>query len=172
MLFALGGVGFFMRRNLAETAERLGLRVPTLIDAVVGTIVGVVLFFAVDLGSQPWQNSVSSATFEQQTSAANALFLAFASTPILGVALSASSSIGEEILYRGALQPVFGITITTGFFVLMHSQYLFTPAMLLILLIGLGLALVRQRISTSAAIIAHFIYNLIPFALLSLQGNA
>jgi hypothetical protein len=172
VLFALGGVGFFMRRNLSETLQRLGIHAPTILDVALSIALGILMYIGITLASLVWQSTVSLETFERQTSAANAMFAAYASTPLLGVALAASSAVGEEVLYRGALQPVFGILITTGYFVLLHTQYLFTPAMLLILALGLVLAFVRARRNTTTAIMTHFVYNLIPFILVSAQGAA
>ena len=90
---------------------------------------------------------------------------------LLGFVLAISSAAGEEILYRGALQPVYGIVLTSIFFALLHLQYTLTPASLLILIVGFALGWVRQRQSTSAAIIAHFVYNFIPFLLMSMAAS-
>jgi membrane protease YdiL (CAAX protease family) len=66
---------------------------------------------------------------------------------------------------------VFGAVLTSIFFVLIHSQYILTPASLLLLVITFGLAWVRSRYSTTASIVAHFIYNFIPL-LLALLGSS
>ena len=76
--------------------------------------------------------------------------------------LSLTAAVSEEILFRGALQPVFGLPLTTVFFVTFHDQYTLSPAMLIVLSVGLGLALLRRYQSTTSAIIAHFIYNFVP----------
>jgi membrane protease YdiL (CAAX protease family) len=47
-----------------------------------------------------------------------------------------------------------------------------TPAMLIILVVGSGLALLRRYQSTTSAIIAHFIYNFVPIALAILLPQA
>lgn len=167
VLFALGGVGLYLRRDLKQTLQRLGVRLPTITDLGLGLVVGVALYFLVDQAAALWQSLTPPEIFQQQTAAADALFVGFTQTPLLMLMLPLASALGEEFLYRGALQPVFGITLTTVFFVLLHTQYLGTPAMLIIAGVGLTLALLRRYTSTTAAIIAHFVYNMVPFLLLA-----
>jgi membrane protease YdiL (CAAX protease family) len=50
-------------------------------------------------------------------------------------------------------------------------QYTLTPAILMILIAALGLAWLRERYSTTASIIAHFVYNFIPFLFLALGSG-
>lgn len=171
VLLALGGVGFFMRRSIPQTLERLGLLALEWRQLALSLAVGVGLYLAVALGAALWQSSVDANAFAQQTAAANALFEAYAAAPGLGLMLAAGAAIGEEVLYRGALQPVFGVVLTTTFFVALHAQYWLTPAVLLIAVVALVFALLRQRINTTAAIAAHFIYNAIPFVLLGWVGT-
>jgi uncharacterized protein len=68
-------------------------------------------------------------------------------------------------LFRGALQPVFGLWITSIFFALLHTQYTLTPASLTIVVVALGLGWLRRRYSTAASIVAHFVYNFVLLAL-------
>jgi uncharacterized protein len=76
------------------------------------------------------------------------------------------------LLFRGALQPIFGNLLVSLFFTLLHSQYTFTPASLIILVVSLAFGYVRQKYSTSASIVAHFVYNFSPFILLYLASQA
>jgi membrane protease YdiL (CAAX protease family) len=107
------------------------------------------------------QQSAAALEFDRQFNTIQAAFL-----------LAFTSAVSEEILFRGALQPIFGIPLTTVLFVLFHNQYTLTPAMLIILVVGTGLALLRRYQSTTSAIIAHFIYNFIPVALVILLPQA
>lgn len=107
------------------------------------------------------QQSAAAAELENQINSVQAVFI-----------LALTSAVSEEILFRGALQPVFGIPLTTVLFVLFHNQYTLTPAMLIILIVGTGLALLRQYQSTTSAIIAHFIYNFVPIALIIVLPQA
>jgi membrane protease YdiL (CAAX protease family) len=114
---------------------------------------------------------MSPEQFAEQTSAANRISQQFDTLP-LAFALSASAAIGEEILFRGALQPIFGWIPTSIFFALLHIQYTLTPAALIIFVVSLGLGWVRIRQSTTAAIIAHFLYNFVPLVLQVIVGSA
>src|SRR5262249_4954448 len=118
-----------------------------------------------------WSLLVSPDVFAQQTAAAEQMARSINTLPLAFV-VSISVAIGEETFFRGALQPVFGILPTSIFFALIHSQYTLTPATLLILIVGVGLGLVRNRWGTSSAIIGHFVYNFVQFALAILSVSA
>ena len=65
---------------------------------------------------------------------------------------------GEEVLLRGALQPRLGIVLTALLFGALHVQYQ-VPGMLVIVLIGIGLGIVKERTSTSCVILVHVLYD-------------
>lgn len=165
------GVGLFMRRDWSETRERLGFHAPrhplfpqtipghleTLLIGV-GSAIGMVVL--VILLSMVWQAVVSPETYESQTEASqamaesiNTLWLA------LGVALMAA--VGEEIAFRGALQPIFGFWATAFIFTVVHVQYTLTPASLIIFVVALMMGRLREQYNLYAAIIAHFAYNFV-----------
>jgi uncharacterized protein len=107
---------------------------------------------------------------EAQSRAAESLAQAFATLPLAFI-LSSSAAIGEEIFYRGALQPVFGNLVTSVFFAVMHTQVLLTPGVVLIFIVSYVLGVLRARQSTTAAIIAHFVYNFVQLLLLILASS-
>jgi uncharacterized protein len=164
---AVLGVGYMIRRAGREMLARLGLRSPTRDDLVYGLVGGLGLFLVAIIYAQFWQLVAPQDLIEQQTIASDALAQSLNTLPLVLVA-SGSAAVGEEIFMRGAMQPVFGIWLTSAFFTMLHSQYLGTPTMLLILAVSVGLGFLRQRYSTTAAIIAHFVYNFIPLLLLVL----
>jgi len=165
---AVIGVGWLTRRDWVAVKQRLGLRWPRPADWLTGIAAAIALHLMAALAMAYWQAAVSQNTFESQTSGARALFDALRSSLILGGLLASSVGIGEEILFRGALQPVFGAVISSLLFVALHSQYVFTPAATILFVVSLGFGLLRARVSTTAAIIAHAGYNAIPFALAAL----
>jgi membrane protease YdiL (CAAX protease family) len=118
-----------------------------------------------------WERLTSPEQLAEQTAAADQISQAFATLPLAFV-MAASAALGEEIWIRGALQPVFGILISSLFFVVLHTQYTLTPATLVVLVLSFGLGWLRQRQSTTAAIIAHFVFNFFPLALVSLGSSA
>ena len=81
--------------------------------------------------------------------------------PLGALILGLSAGIGEELLLRGALQPRFGIFITSLLFALLHTQYGLTFVLVGLFLIGAMLGKMRVRYGTAAPIITHAVFNLI-----------
>lgn len=158
------GVGLMTRRNPRETLARLGIRRVTWKTLLVSGVVTFSLLVMVVIVAGIWMSLVSEETFERQTEASEALS---ASVGSLGIAflLALSAGIGEEIAFRGALQPIFGFWFTTFAFVIAHVQYTLTPATLIILIVTMVFGLIRKYMDTTTSIITHFWYNFIPLAL-------
>ncbi len=171
VVVALLGVGLAIRRDWPQAMARLGLRLPTRDDLVWGIGLGFALFIVSRILTLIWIALSSPEMLSEQTAAAEALNQAFATLPMAFV-VAFSAAVGEEIWVRGALQPVFGLVFSSVFFVLLHTQVALTPGTLIILLVSLGFGWLRQRYSTTATIIAHFVYNFVPLALLSLVATA
>lgn len=164
VVITLLGVGMAIRRTVPQTVERLGLRIPTRADVAWGVGLGFVFIVLSSTGTVIWQQLTSPELFEEQTALAESLTQSFTTIP-LAFLLAISAAVGEEIWVRGGLQPVFGLLATSLFFTALHTQYTLTPATLIIFIISLGLGWLRQRHSTTAAMIAHFVFNFVPLAL-------
>lgn len=167
LIAAALGVGYALRRDGAQTLQRLGLRIPTRQDISAGVLTGIGLIIAQIVFVTLTQLVLDPQSLAEQSQAAQQITLAVSTLPMVLI-LSLSAAIGEETLIRGALQPVLGTVISSAFFTLLHSQYLGTPFMLLIFAVSLAFAWLRRRYSTTAAIIAHFTYNFFPLFLLML----
>jgi CAAX protease family protein len=165
------GIGLFLRRTAPQAFARLGLRIPTRQDINWGIGIGLLLFGLVIATSSVWSLLVSPQELQQQTAASDQLAQSFNSLPVAFIT-SVVVAIGEEIFFRGALQPVFGIWLTSLIFAVIHTQYTLTPATLIIFVTSLGLGWLRQRYSTSASIVGHFVYNFIQLALAVLVGTS
>jgi membrane protease YdiL (CAAX protease family) len=83
--------------------------------------------------------------------------------------LGASTGIGEELMFRGAIQPRFGIILTSALWALLHTQYQFSFVILGLFGIGILFGLIRKYVGTTAVVIAHAVYNI---AVVSLQTIA
>lgn len=158
------GVGLGVRRSLPAIRERLGLQAPTLEGVTVAVGMAIALLMFAGVMAALWQGLVSEETFEEQTRASEALSESV-DTIGLVLLLAASAAIGEELAFRGALQPVFGFWPTAIVFALTHIQYTLTPATLIILGVALVFGWLRRRYNTTVAMITHFLYNFIPLAL-------
>ena len=90
----------------------------------------------------------------------NQLLLSGVQGPLSVLAFGLFTGVAEEVLYRGALQPAFGLWLTSIIFALSHVQYL-NPALLLIFLLALALGWIRNRWGTTTAALVHAAYNTI-----------
>ena len=78
---------------------------------------------------------------------------------INGTVISLSAGIGEELVFRGLLQPRFGWIGSNLLFTLMHIYYGPTALLLVLFIIGLGFGWVRKKWNTTASIIVHVLYD-------------
>jgi membrane protease YdiL (CAAX protease family) len=157
------GVGLFVRRTPRETMARLGLVKPTWWQPVLALGLAGLLYWISDglerLGRlltpelSRHLESVNQALFSQLTDPVSAL--------LVGVA----AGVGEEVLFRGALQPRLGIVFTTIIFGAMHVNYALSFSLLSVLLIGVALALLRKYTNTTTSIITHSALDIIGLGL-------
>lgn len=170
LYLTLMGTGLFLRRSWKEILVRLGLERLSP-KQVLGSIgLGVVLLIGLFLLSvfviRPLdpEGFAMGQRFEAAMRLEGAPWLIFFVS--MGVALSAG--IGEELMFRGVLQPVFGILPTTLLFALIHSHYGFSILMVQVFILGLVFAWIRKRYNTTAAIITHATYDVMALVLTSL----
>ncbi len=157
IILTLPGVGAFIRRDWRATIERLGLTMPTRADlgVALGATIGLILF---QIGVTLAWTALAPDSLAQIEDASDLLLGGFTG---LGAALTIglSAALGEELIFRGALQPRFGLLLTALLFTIVHSQYGFSPATILILAIALVLGFLRDRTSLTVTILIHFLYN-------------
>jgi membrane protease YdiL (CAAX protease family) len=156
-IFALAGVGLLIRRGGKDTIERLGLRRPTWRQLLVAGVLTAALLGFDFLVSVGWQG-LNPSGYELMERVTENIFGDLI-TVGGALALGFSAGIGEELLFRGAVQPRLGIVLTTVLFAIGHLQYGLTLATLEVFIIGLVLALVRKRAHTTMAMIIHIAYN-------------
>jgi membrane protease YdiL (CAAX protease family) len=156
---ALLGVGLYVRRTQDEALQRLGLTMvtPRQLALSVGVTAGLIALAVVT--EQVWR-AVDPVGLRQVGGVSQAL-LGDMDNPMGALAIGISAAIGEEMFFRGAHQPRMGIPLATLLFASFHVQYGITPATLLVLVIGLVLAVLRQRTSLTVCILVHFLYNFV-----------
>lgn len=165
VLAAFAGVGLLTRRNSPALNQRLGLTRPTAGQMWTGIRWMVFFVFLQGCISVTW--TLLDPTQAEQLSGVNQALLGDFDTVWEWFLLAAAAGMGEELLFRGALQPIFGIFPTSLIFALSHVQYGLTPATLAIFLLSVILGIIRQRSNTTVAIFVHAGYNFI-LGLLSL----
>jgi uncharacterized protein len=158
---ALAGVGFGLTRGLRETLARLGLRRITLRQVVAAVVVAGI--FQALVGGLEY---VESVLLPSVHALEDRFGYEFVGVPAwLGAVLtSIAAGVGEEALFRGALQPRIGIVLTALLFGALHVQYQ-VPGMIVIVLIGIGLGIVKERTSTTFTIVVHVLYDVGAFLL-------
>jgi membrane protease YdiL (CAAX protease family) len=167
-LLAVFGVGWLVRRDWQAVLARLGLRglnLRQLAWAAAALAVLLVTEFGISL---LWQR-LDPAGYERVGGLSETFISPFLS-PWGAVTIGLSAGIGEEMLFRGALQPRFGILLTTLVFTLAHAQYSLSPALIGLFVVGYGLGVTRNRIISTAAILVHAGFNFIQVILATYGG--
>lgn len=167
VIVAFFGAGWLTRSDLRTVSQRLGLEKPTVNQLFVGTgTIGILIMLQWIIGAGWALLDPEQAAFLGEV---NESLMAGFDSPGEWLILATASGVGEEILFRGALQPVFGVVFTSLLFAIVHIQYGLTPITLAVFLLGLILGILRRRTNTTVVIYVHFGYNFILglFALLA-----
>lgn len=160
LLLALIGVGWLTRRTLYQSLQRLGLKRITWQELGIALLIALGLsLFSIGiqhlsahtgLGSDPNADDLT----EKQ--------LGSLSQHLLGwLSLGFGAAIGEEALFRGALQPRLGLWLTTILFTLSHTNYGLTIGTFVVFVGGLVLGWTQKRYHLIVTLIAHAMYNLL-----------
>jgi uncharacterized protein len=157
-LWGLIGVGWLSRRTFGEALQRLAIVVPRGNEVLVGIGVGFgSVFISGFLAAIAGQFGVG---VDPDVEALNELLLGPLFASVYGVVtVGLAAALGEETIFRGALQPRFGLILTTLIFAIVHSNYGLTISTLVVFVIGLIFGVLRQRYNTTTAMIAHATYN-------------
>ncbi|MBA2518245.1 MAG: CPBP family intramembrane metalloprotease [Chloroflexia bacterium] len=160
VLVAYFTVGWRIVRTFGEATARLGITRPTwetLAAAAGFTVLAFLTAIAVNviaLFVQPELAESMNALTEDLT--------ANFQNPVGALILGISAGVGEEALFRGALQPRYGIVLTSIVFALLHApQYGLNLAVLGLFAVSILLGLARNYFGTTTAMIAHAAYNAI-----------
>ncbi|MEZ4732668.1 MAG: type II CAAX endopeptidase family protein [Caldilineaceae bacterium] len=158
-VFAMFGVGWLVRRDWGATLRRLGIVVPSVGNVLLGLLLGLAMVPVVILVEQisaQFNVGVDPGVEQLTEQLLGPLF----TTPFGIVTLGASAALGEETLFRGALQPRFGYILTALLFALVHSNYGISISTLIVFILGLLLGVVRMRANTTTTMIIHAVYNM------------
>jgi uncharacterized protein len=159
-------VGFPYWRDLRAATERLGIVAPdprTIGIAIAATFASFVVAGIAGFLSQQFDPGLSESLDEIVDQ-----LTAQVQNPIGAVVLGASAGIGEEAIFRGALQPRYGIIIPSLLFMMLHGpQYGFNLALLGLFGVSIILGLVRRHVNTTAAMITHALFNAVQVLVLA-----
>lgn len=158
VLIALIGIGWPVRRSLRSALDRLKIVKPSRREVVVAVGWALAMVPAVTLLEAAAQAVGVGIDADVETLTEQLIGPLFQS-PWGIISIGLAAGIGEEALFRGAMQPRFGLVATSLLFALVHSNYGITLSTAVVFLLGLMLGWLRLRYNTSTAMIAHAVYN-------------
>ena len=160
-------VGFPYWRDLRQATTRLGIVIPDLRTIGMGLAGTVGAFLVAGLAGYLAQQ-LNPELGDSLNEIVDTM-TAQVQNPLGAVILGASAGIGEEAVFRGALQPRFGMVLPSLLFTMLHGpQYGFNVALLGLFGVSMILALLRKHVNTTAAMIAHALYNAVQVLALSM----
>lgn len=148
-----------IRRTIGQANARLGLARPTartvliacgffFVAMVVNGIAGVLTQELQPGTSDEVEQGLQELTGEFQS-------------PLGAVLIAVSAGIGEELFFRGALQPKFGIVLTSVCFALLHTNYGLSFITLGVFGMGMVFGWLRLKYGTVAPMITHGLVNFV-----------
>lgn len=164
-------VGLFVRRNFAETLERLALVRPTARQVLFALGMAVVLVVAFGLLDRAIAVVWHALGWPVTNEAAYRQLFAGMLTPIGAVTAAVSAGVGEELAIRGVLQPVFGMVLPSLVFAALHAWQYSWDGLLSVFLAGLVFAWIRRSANTTTSAITHGVYDLILFGALAMGST-
>ncbi|MGN6758318.1 MAG: lysostaphin resistance A-like protein, partial [Thermomicrobiales bacterium] len=129
----------------------------------------VVPLLAISIGADAIGRAVSPGVYEQLQQVLNAMS-SHVTNPFIAIIIGLTAGIGEEILFRGAIQPRFGIAVTALAFAVAHTQYGFSFAIAGVFVTGIVLGYERKTMNTTACIITHATYDILALLLAYFAG--
>ncbi len=156
-LFPFLGVGLFIRRTPRETVTRLGLERLTWRQVGLTVLLAAAIltfYYGVDW---IWR-TVHLESYEMMEALGEVLY-GGASGLWKALLVSLVAGVTEELFFRGAVQPRFGLLLTAVFFTAAHVQYGLTLAAVEVFGGALVLGWLRRRTNTTACILLHVLYD-------------
>jgi membrane protease YdiL (CAAX protease family) len=160
IVLSLVAVGFPLARSLSGARLRLGLTWPgwrVLAIAVLLSLLMVPLLVTVD-----WLLTSAVASLGLPTARDGWTDRLFGTGHGPGAVflIGLTAGVGEELIWRGVLQPRYGLILTTLSFTAIHAFQYGAGALVSVFLAGLVLGLVRQRTNTTTSMVVHASYDI------------
>jgi uncharacterized protein len=168
-LLGMIGVGWLSRRSFRETLTRLGIVKPSGRQVLIGlgtafALVAMETLF--EFATRATQFGTDPNVDELTEKLLGPLFTSVPGILTLGLA----AALGEETLFRGALLPRFGLFYSSVLFALVHANYGFSIATLVVFAVGICLGWIRKRHGTVTSMLVHATYNITLGILMSLTS--
>ena len=157
VVIAYFGIGGLINRDLRSVRDRLGLHLPSIRQVLISFLLIVPLFFVSAIAgalTQWLQPEISDQAQEFMGDIGGDMDVLTAAL-LIGI----TAGIGEEILFRGAIQPRYGLIFTSIVFALIHVQYGFSFLLLGLFVTSIIFGIQRIKTNTTCCIITHAAYN-------------
>ncbi|MGD9712951.1 MAG: lysostaphin resistance A-like protein, partial [Thermomicrobiales bacterium] len=154
LAYVLVGVGIW--RSFPEATMRLGLTWPSkrqVVAGIGGFFIGMVVMVVAGVLTTIFQPD-----FNEEINQATQGITESVSNPLGAAFFGLGAGISEELLLRGAIQPRYGLIMTSVLFALLHNQYGISFILAGVFSMGIILGLERKYFGTTAAIITHAIF--------------
>lgn len=156
-------VGVFVTRTWRESVKRLDLERPT--PRQVAIALGLVVPLLVLAVATDYAGRTLQPAYYQQVESVLKSMSGGLSNPLAAIVVGGLAGVCEEILFRGAIQPRFGVPLTALAFATAHAQYGASLAVVGVFITGLVLGYERKHFNTTTAIITHAAYDIVAFLL-------
>jgi membrane protease YdiL (CAAX protease family) len=156
-------VGVPLQRTMREALVRLGFRPVGLRGIGIGIGAAAVLWVAGTAMDHLTYGLWGIAGWPRTEAALVERLMSAAFSPVGAVVAATAAGLGEELMMRGVLQPRFGWLLPNLAFTAAHALQYNLDALVGVFVLGAILAFVRARWSTSEAILAHALYDLVLF---------
>ena len=154
-------VGYPIRRTLGEARQRLGLERPSLRQIIFAIVMTGALLLVIPFFGQGIEFLWKTLGWPLTDQEAIKLLFGFTAGPLAAFIASVVAGLGEEIVFRGVLQPRLGILLPALMFTSVHAfQYNF-DALIQVFFLGVIFGIVRKRSNTTTAAIIHFAYDFV-----------
>jgi uncharacterized protein len=164
LLWSIGlcivATGFPLVRSGPAVRDRLGLRWPGWRRIAVGVGLSLLLVALVFVVVVPLTDAVLTALGVSEPS--GGYFEKLVGPVDVGGAVlrAVKAGIGEELVWRGLVQPRYGLVPAALGFAAMHGFQYGPSSLVVVLVLGICLGLVRRWSNTTAAIVVHGSYDL------------
>lgn len=156
-------VGVPVQRTVREALVRLGVRPLGLRGLGVGIAAAAVLWVVATVLDHATYWLWGVAGWPRTDGELVDRLMGVALSPVGALVAATAAGLGEELMMRGVLQPRFGWLLPNLAFTAAHALQYNLDALIGVFVLGAILALVRARWSTSEAIVAHALYDLVLF---------
>ncbi|MEM7533354.1 MAG: CPBP family intramembrane glutamic endopeptidase [Chloroflexota bacterium] len=163
-ILAAVGVGLFTRyafspQGFSTTMKRLGIEIPSFAQVVQGFFYGILLVPVA--GFVGFLGSLTGFGPDPDVEVlAEQLLGPLLESPFGILTIGLAAALGEEPLFRGALQPRFGLLLTALLFAILHSNYGISISTVVVFVLGLALGWIRIQHNTTTSMITHAVYNM------------